>query len=79
MRPKDRLALVGMFTSSGTGLGLLAAVGLGGAGPGCKDVELLVFRAHEKFDAEGRLIEEPTREHLGRFMTAFRAWIPRFR
>jgi NAD(P)H-dependent FMN reductase len=26
--------------------------------------ELLVFRAHEKFDAQGRLTDEPTRQFL---------------
>jgi chromate reductase len=41
--------------------------------------EVLVARAHEKFDAEGRLTDEKTREHLGRFLAAFAAWIRRFR
>jgi chromate reductase, NAD(P)H dehydrogenase (quinone) len=30
--------------------------------------EILVFRAHEKFDAEGRLTDERTREFLGRLL-----------
>jgi chromate reductase len=41
--------------------------------------ELLVFRAHEKFDPEGRLTDEATREHLRKFMSAFATWIARFR
>ena len=41
--------------------------------------EVLVYRAHEKFDEEGRLIDEATRKHLGKFLTAFGEWIRRFR
>jgi len=41
--------------------------------------ELLVFRAHEKFDADGRLTDEATRTHLGRFLAAFAAWVRRVR
>ncbi len=41
--------------------------------------ELLVFRAHEKFDAEGRLTDAATREHLTAFLAAFAGWIARFR
>lgn len=40
--------------------------------------ELLVFQAHEKFDAEGRLTDERTRRNLGKFLVAFAAWIARF-
>lgn len=40
--------------------------------------ELLVFRAHEKFDAEGRLTDEPTRAFLGKFLAATEAWVRRF-
>jgi chromate reductase len=40
--------------------------------------EILVMRAHEKFDAEGRLTDEPTRQHLETFLAAFAAWIRRF-
>jgi chromate reductase len=40
--------------------------------------EVLVARAHEKFDAEGRLTDEATREFLGRFLSAFEAWVRRF-
>ncbi len=41
--------------------------------------ELLVFRAHEKFDADGRLIDESTRAHLAKFLAAFRDWVVRIR
>ena len=40
--------------------------------------ELLVFRAHEKFDADGRLTDEPTRQYLGRYLEALGGWIRRF-
>jgi chromate reductase len=36
--------------------------------------EILVARAHEKFDEAGRLTDETTRTFLGRFLTSFRAW-----
>lgn len=39
--------------------------------------ELLVRRASEMFDREGRLVDEPTREHLGKFLVAFADWIER--
>ncbi len=39
--------------------------------------EILVYRAHEKFDAEGRLTDERTREFLGKFLVAFGQWIER--
>jgi len=41
--------------------------------------ELLVFRAHEKFDAEGRLTDEPTRQFLQSFRLLFSAWVLRFK
>src|SRR5689334_17289703 len=40
--------------------------------------EILVFRAHEKFDAEGRLTDPPTREYLGKYLVAFGVWVRRF-
>ncbi|MGA9581145.1 MAG: NADPH-dependent FMN reductase [Allosphingosinicella sp.] len=40
--------------------------------------ELLVFKAHEKFDPEGRLIDSATGEHLSRYLAAFAAWVRRF-
>ena len=40
--------------------------------------EILVFRAHEKFDGEGRLTDAKTRELLGKYLAAFAAWAGRF-
>jgi chromate reductase len=39
--------------------------------------ELLVFRAHEKFDADGRLIDETTAAYLRRYLEAFLEWTRR--
>ena len=41
--------------------------------------EVLVFRAHEKFDDEGRLIDETTAKYVGAYLEAFAAWIERVR
>jgi chromate reductase len=41
--------------------------------------EVLVFRAHEKFDAQGWLTDEGTGKRLAAYLEAFRAWILRFR
>lgn len=41
--------------------------------------ELLVFRAHEKFDAQGRLTDEPTRQFLAKFLGALAEWTTRFK
>lgn len=40
--------------------------------------EVLVARAHEKFDADGRLADDKTREFLALFLEAFATWIGRF-
>jgi chromate reductase len=40
--------------------------------------ELLVFKAHEKFDAEGRLTDATTGQYLGRYLAAFADWVRRF-
>jgi chromate reductase len=40
--------------------------------------ELLVFKAHEKFDESGRLIDAPTAQYLQRYLAAFAAWVGRF-
>lgn len=40
--------------------------------------ELLVFKAHEKFDADGNLTDPVTADFLGRYLTAFAAWVRRF-
>jgi chromate reductase len=37
--------------------------------------EVLVFRANEKFDADGRLSDERTRANLARFLAAFGDWV----
>lgn len=39
--------------------------------------EVLVRKASEMFDADGRLTDEATRAHLVKFLTAFGAWIRR--
>jgi chromate reductase len=41
--------------------------------------ELLVFRANEKFDTEGKLTDETTRELLRKFLETFAAWTVRFK
>lgn len=41
--------------------------------------EVLIPRAHDRFDGEGRLHDEPTREWLRKFGTAFVAFIERVR
>jgi len=41
--------------------------------------EILVLRAHEKFDAEGRLIDETTAKYLTRYLEALAAWTRRFK
>ena len=40
--------------------------------------EIFIGSAATKFDAEGRLTDEPTRKLLGETMVAFRDWIRRF-
>jgi chromate reductase len=39
--------------------------------------ELLVARAHEKFDDNGRLTDEKTRSYLGRYLAALEDWVAR--
>lgn len=39
--------------------------------------EILVYQAHQKFDAEGRLTDAKTREFLGKFLAAFAQWVRR--
>lgn len=39
--------------------------------------EILVYRAHEKFDAEGRLTDEKTREFVGRLLVQLADWTRR--
>ena len=46
--------------------------------PALLQPEVLVGRAHEKFDAEGRLTDEATRKFLVLFLDQFVAWMSRF-
>ena len=39
--------------------------------------EILVYRAHQKFDDEGRLTDEKTREFVGRLLEELAAWTRR--
>ena len=41
--------------------------------------EILVFRAHEKFDAAGELTDEKTAEYLVKYLQALRDWVLRFK
>jgi chromate reductase, NAD(P)H dehydrogenase (quinone) len=40
--------------------------------------EVLIARAADKFDAEGRLTDEATRKYLAQHLVSFAAWIRRF-
>lgn len=40
--------------------------------------EILVARAQDKFDRDGRLTDEATRQYLSRFLAQFAAWIGQF-
>src|SRR4051812_8809108 len=37
--------------------------------------EVLVFHAHEKFDQQGKLTDEKTREFVSKYLVAFATWI----
>lgn len=41
--------------------------------------EVTVSRAHEKFDAAGRLTDEPTREYIRKLLVRLTDWAPRVR
>lgn len=47
--------------------------------PAMLQPEVLVGRAHERFDAEGRLTDQKVRDHLVTFLERFIAWIERLR
>ena len=47
--------------------------------PAVLQPEILVYRAHEKFDAEGRLTDEKTREFVGRLLRELADWTRRLR
>ncbi|HRP11425.1 MAG TPA: NADPH-dependent FMN reductase [Terricaulis sp.] len=40
--------------------------------------EILVYRAHEKFDENGALTDETTKKYLVRYLEALRQWVLRF-
>jgi chromate reductase, NAD(P)H dehydrogenase (quinone) len=40
--------------------------------------EMLVARAHEKFDTQGKLTDQETREHLRRLLGALAHWTMHF-
>lgn len=40
--------------------------------------ELLVFKAHEKFDADGNLVDQDTGRYLIRYLSAFGEWVRKF-
>ena len=39
--------------------------------------EVMIGSAHERFDAQGQLIHEPTREYIGKLLAALAAWTQR--
>jgi chromate reductase, NAD(P)H dehydrogenase (quinone) len=41
--------------------------------------EVMITQAQNKFDAEGKLIDQPTREIIGTLLTSFAAWVRRMR
>ena len=45
--------------------------------PALLQPEILVYRAHEKFDAGGRLTDEKTREFVGKLLRALADWTRR--
>lgn len=45
--------------------------------PAMLQPEILVSRAHEKFDDQGRLTDEKTRQFLGKYLEQFVEWIDR--
>lgn len=40
--------------------------------------EILVYRAHKKFDDKGRLTDEPTRKYLAMYLEALQEWVMKF-
>lgn len=37
--------------------------------------EILVYRAHEKFDEDGKLTDEATRKYLGKYLESLHDWV----
>lgn len=40
--------------------------------------EILVYRAHEKFDDDGKLTDEATRKYLAKYLEALQEWVLKF-
>jgi chromate reductase len=40
--------------------------------------EILVYRAHEKFDDDGNLTDDATRKYLGKYLEALYDWVHQF-
>jgi chromate reductase len=40
--------------------------------------EFLLFRAHEKFDGEGNLTDDSTRNFLGKYLQSYAGWVEKF-
>lgn len=41
--------------------------------------EILVFQAHKKFDDQGEITDETTKEYLEKYLEAFREWVKIFK
>jgi chromate reductase len=41
--------------------------------------EFLLSRASDKFDAEGKLTDQPTRDFLQKYLIAFHEWVLRLK
>jgi hypothetical protein len=39
--------------------------------------EILIQKANDKFDKEGNLTDEPTREHIKKFLIEYTKWVER--
>lgn len=84
-RPPRDSALVGKpaammgastgFAGTARSQAMLRLVLAGTLTPALLSPEVYVARAGDKFDAAGRLTDEPTREHLRKFLLAFEAWV----
>ena len=47
--------------------------------PSMLQPEILVARASQKFDVDGKLTDEPTKQLIATFLKAFGVWIEHFR
>ena len=41
--------------------------------------EILVYRAHEKFDDDGNLTDKATQKYLGKYLEALYSWVKKFK